>query len=112
MYRNNAYRVVVLTLKLEQMLTDGWANLYLNRFWSSGEDERMIDFRISNTVVGTITANTSGTTYNTTSDIRLKTDINPISDATDKLMNMNPVTHKWKEDPDGDTVHGFIAQER
>ena len=111
MYRNNAYASCGAHIEVGTDATDGWASLYLNRFWSSGEDERMIDFRISNTVVGTITANTSGTTYNTTSDIRLKTDINPISDATDKLMNMNPVTHKWKEDPDGDTVHGFIAQE-
>ena len=111
MYRSNAYSSCGAHIEVGADATDGWANLYLNRFWSSGEDERMIDFRISNTVVGNITANTSGTTYNTTSDIRLKTDINPISDATDKLMNMNPVTHKWKEDPDGDTVHGFIAQE-
>jgi len=60
---------------------------------------------------GTITTDASGTTYNTTSDIRLKTDIAPISDATDKLMAMNAVTHKWKADPDADAVHGFIAQE-
>jgi predicted ATPase len=24
---------------------------------------------------------------------------------------MNPVSHKWKADPDADAVHGFIAQE-
>ena len=111
MYRNNAYASCGAHIEVGADATDGWANLYLNRYWSSGEDERMIDFRLSNSVKGTITSNTSGTTYNTTSDIRLKTDIKPISDATDKLMNMNPVTHKWKEDPDGDTVHGFIAQE-
>jgi hypothetical protein len=60
---------------------------------------------------GTITTDASGTTYNTTSDIRLKTDIAPIADATDKLMAMNAVTHKWKADPDADAVVGFIAQE-
>ena len=111
MYRNNAYSSCGAHIAVGADATDGWSNMYLNRFWSSGEDERMVDFRLSNTTKGTITANSSGVTYNTTSDIRLKTDINPISDATDKLMNMNPVTHKWKEDPDGDTVHGFIAQE-
>ena len=111
LYRNNAYANCGAHIEVGTDATDGWASVYLNRYWSSGEDERMIDFRISNTTVGNITSTTSGTTYNTTSDIRLKTDINPISDATDKLMNMNPVTHKWKEDPDGDTVHGFIAQE-
>jgi hypothetical protein len=27
------------------------------------------------------------------------------------LMAMNPVTHRWKADPDADAVVGFIAQE-
>jgi hypothetical protein len=27
------------------------------------------------------------------------------------LMAMNPVSHRWKADPDADAVHGFIAQE-
>jgi len=63
------------------------------------------------TLVGSIYVTGSGTTYNTTSDIRLKTDIAPIADATDKLMAMNAVSHKWKADPDADAVVGFIAQE-
>ncbi len=63
------------------------------------------------TLVGSISVTNSGTTYNTTSDIRLKTDIAPIADATDKLMAMNAVTHKWKAEPNADAVVGFIAQE-
>ena len=61
--------------------------------------------------VGSVTSTTSGTTYNTTSDRRLKDNIEPIADATDKLMAMNPVSHRWKADPDADAVVGFIAQE-
>lgn len=61
--------------------------------------------------VGSIDTSTSGTTYNTTSDRRLKDNIEPIADATDKLMDMNPVTHTWKADPEAPQVHGFIAQE-
>jgi hypothetical protein len=61
--------------------------------------------------VGSIQSTTSGTTYATTSDIRLKKDIETITDGTDKLMAMNPVTHGWKADPEADAVHGFIAQE-
>ena len=53
----------------------------------------------------------SGTTYNTTSDRRLKDNIEPIADATDKLMSMKPVTHTWIADPEAPSVHGFIAQE-
>jgi len=70
-----------------------------------------VKFRNSNGQVGSIVTSGSGTTFNTSSDIRLKTDIQPIADATDKLMQMQPVTHKWIAEPDGDTVHGFIAQD-
>jgi hypothetical protein len=68
--------------------------------------------RNGNNTVGSITSTSSGTTYNTTSDRRLKTDIQPIANGTEKLMAMNPVTHGWKADPHtGETVVGFIAQE-
>ena len=70
-----------------------------------------IRFRQSSADVGSITSTSSGTTYNTTSDRRLKKDIETITDGTDKLMAMNPVTHGWKADPEADAVHGFIAQE-
>jgi hypothetical protein len=80
----------------------------LNRTSSVGS---IAQFRYNGAGKGGIDISTSGTTYNTTSDIRLKTDINPIADATDKLMAMNPVSHRWKADPDADAVYGFIAQE-
>ena len=83
-------------------------SMILNR---RGSDGTITRFRRQGNTVGTISVTTSGTTYNTTSDLRLKTDIAPIADATDKLMAMNAVTHKWKADPDADAVVGFIAQE-
>jgi hypothetical protein len=86
----------------------GNAPIIANRQTSDGE---IINLRKDGTTVGSISVTGSGTTYNTTSDIRLKTDIQPIADATDKLMQMQPVTHKWIADPDADAVHGFIAQE-
>jgi hypothetical protein len=62
--------------------------------------------------LGNITsAGASGTTYNTTSDRRLKDNIATITDGTDKLMAMNPVTHTWKANSEAPAVHGFIAQE-
>jgi hypothetical protein len=78
--------------------------------WTSG-NAPVQQFRTNGTAVGEITVTSSGTTYNTTSDARLKTDIQPIADATDRLMQMNPVSHKWKADPEADAVVGFIAQE-
>jgi hypothetical protein len=76
-----------------------------------GTDGDGIEFYNDASKVGSISLGASGTTYNTTSDIRLKTDIAPIADATETLMAMNAVTHKWKADPDADAVVGFIAQE-
>ncbi len=77
---------------------------------SDGTGEH-IRFKTSGTQKGSITSNGTGTTYNTTSDRRLKDNIQPIADATDKLMDMKPVTHTWIDNPDEPQVHGFIAQE-
>jgi hypothetical protein len=82
--------------------------LNLNRTTNDGD---IAGFKKDGTTVGSISVTGSGTTYNTTSDIRLKTAIEPIDHATDMLMAMNPVSHRWKADPDADAVHGFIAQE-
>jgi hypothetical protein len=85
----------------------GGTTLYLNRLTSDGD---ILDFRRSGTLVGSVSVTTSGTTYNTTSDLRLKENIEPLV-ATDKLMAMNPVSYNWKADPDGPRSMGFIAQE-
>ena len=79
----------------------------LNRLASDGS---IADFYRQGSVVGSISVTTSGTTYNTTSDLRLKENIEPL-EATDKLMAMNPVSYNWKADPDGPRSMGFIAQE-
>jgi hypothetical protein len=88
---------------------DGADTLRLNRLTSTGST---VQFRYASNIVGSVSVDASGTTYTTTSDRRLKTDIQPISNGTDMLMAMNPVTHGWKADPHtGETVVGFIAQE-
>jgi len=87
---------------------NGGHPLDLNRQTSDGA---IAQFRKDGTTVGSVSVTSSGTTYNTTSDRRLKDNITPISDGTGKLMAMNPVTQTWKADPDAPAVHGFIAQE-
>jgi hypothetical protein len=59
--------------------------------------------------VGNITLNTSSTTYNTSSDYRLKHDIAPMTGALAKIAQLKPVTYKWKVD--GEEGQGFIAHE-
>jgi len=76
----------------------------------NASDGAVVQFQRSGTSVGSVSVTSSGTTYNTTSDLRLKENIEPL-EATDKLMAMNPVSYNWKADPDGPRSMGFIAQE-
>jgi len=74
-------------------------------------DGGQVVFHQGGSAVGSISSTASGVTYSTTSDRRLKDNIKPIADATDKLMSMKPVTHTWIADPQAAAVVGFIAQE-
>jgi len=87
--------------------------LALGRHGTTGNVQTFFYGTASNNMagVGTIGVTSSGTTYNTTSDRRLKDNIEPIADGTEKLMAMKPVTHTWIANPEADAVHGFIAQE-
>jgi len=58
---------------------------------------------------GYISYTTSGTSYNTTSDYRLKEAILPMTGALAKVAQLKPVTYKWKAD--GADGQGFIAHE-
>lgn len=64
----------------------------------------------ANAAAGAITQ-TGATTvnYGTSSDYRLKENVQPISNALDKVMRLNPVTFTWKSD--GSSGQGFIAHE-
>jgi hypothetical protein len=82
--------------------------------WASNAAGIKLYFRDNtDSTIGSISydAGLTGVTYNTTSDRRLKENIEPIADGTDKLMAMNPVRHTWKSAPEVSAVHGFIAQE-
>jgi hypothetical protein len=70
-----------------------------------------IVFFHNSAVMGSIGTDGSSLSFNTTSDARLKFDVNPITDGTEKLLAMKPVTHRWKATPDEAPVHGFIAQD-
>ena len=68
-----------------------------------------IVFRNGNGAVGSITTNGSATAYNTSSDYRLKENVQPMQDALAKIAQLNPVTYTWKAD--GSDGQGFIAHE-
>lgn len=67
-------------------------------------------FYKNTTSVGSITTNGSTTSYNTSSDYRLKENVTDITGATDRLKQLNPVRFNFISDADT-TVDGFLAHE-
>jgi Chaperone of endosialidase len=59
--------------------------------------------------IGSIDTNATSTFYNTSSDIRLKESIVPLTNALDCIRSLNPISHKWKID--GSQGYGFAADE-
>ena len=62
-----------------------------------------------NGIVGTIRTNGSSTSFNTSSDYRLKENVVPMSGSIDRLKQLKPSTWSWKVD--GLHGEGFIAHE-
>ena len=60
-------------------------------------------------IVGSISISSSTTSYNTSSDYRLKEDIKPILNATDKVLSLKPINFKWKKS--SNKLDGFLAHE-
>jgi hypothetical protein len=77
-----------------------------NRNTSDGE---VVILRRASLQVGSISVTTTATTYNTSSDYRLKEDVQPMTGALAKVAALKPVTYKWKVD--GSAGEGFIAHE-
>jgi hypothetical protein len=65
--------------------------------------------RPSSTTVGNITTTLSSTAYVTSSDYRLKENVQPMTGALSKVAALKPCTYTWKID--GSSGQGFIAHE-
>jgi hypothetical protein len=61
------------------------------------------------TEVGNISVTSTATAYNTSSDYRLKDNVQPMTGALARVAQLNPVTYTWKVD--GSAGEGFIAHE-
>jgi hypothetical protein len=84
------------------------ALLIFNTNYSSGFTAQQ--FRYNGTAVGGIVINTSSTSFNTSSDHRLKENVTSDWDATTRLKQLNPVRFNFIADADT-TVDGFLAHE-
>ena len=70
----------------------------------------VIFYRTTSTIVGSIQVTNSGTAFVTSSDYRLKENVTDITDATDRLKQLNPVKFNFISDADT-TLDGFLAHE-
>ena len=74
-------------------------------------DERyQIAFHNGNGEVGTIKTDGNATSYNTSSDYRLKENVVPMTAATDRIKALKPCRFNFKSDATK-TVDGFLAHE-
>ena len=83
------------------------SSLYLNRGSSNGN---VAQFARSGTIVGGISVTSSNTSFNTSSDYRLKENVVTDWDATSRLKQLKPSRFNFKVDKDT-TVDGFLAHE-
>ena len=90
----------------------GTANNWMKMmFAGSNGNEYYISFRTqNNTQVGTITTDGTSTSYATSSDYRLKENVDYTFDATTRLKQLKPARFNFIADADK-TVDGFIAHE-
>ena len=80
--------------------------LYLRRRAGNGT---VVQFYRDTTGVGNISVTTTATAFNTSSDHRLKENVQPMTGALEKVAEMKPVTFDWKVN--GEKGQGFIAHE-
>jgi hypothetical protein len=80
----------------------------LNNNNATGATFKM-DFRQNNSSVGNISAGSSSTAYNTSSDYRLKENVETLKDGLSRLAQLKPVQFTWTKD--GALSEGFIAHE-
>lgn len=81
------------------------------RYWKFGPDTSANNFRIySEANVGRYITY-GGTTWTSSSDERLKTDIETLPDALDKITALRGVSYRWRDETDKTTHLGVIAQD-
>ncbi len=97
----NAYTVI--------QSNGGNAPLYVAR-GPNATGNGFIYFGENGSIVGSITTNGTTTSYNTSSDYRLKENVVADWDATTRLKQLNPVRFNFIADADT-TVDGFLAHE-
>nr|BAR32449.1 hypothetical protein [uncultured Mediterranean phage uvMED] len=85
------------------------AMIFLRRKTSNGNVAEFIN--TSNEVKGSITVSSTNTSYNTSSDYRLKENVATMEDATTRLKQLQPKRFNYISDESNTVVDGFLAHE-
>jgi len=88
------------------ILGDDECSLNVGRHSGTGN---VAQWYYSGSIVGSVSVTASATSYNTSSDYRLKEDVQPMTGACDRVLALKPVNFAWKAD--GSRVDGFLAHE-
>ena len=78
---------------------------------SLGTGTPFIKFANSSDFIGSITGAPSATAYNTSSDYRLKENVDYTWDATTRLKQLKPARFNWIADDTNTLLEGFLAHE-
>lgn len=91
-----------------EVTTSGVTTMKVSRTGLSGANS-IVDWFYNTTNVGSVAVSSTATSYNTSSDYRLKNSVAPMTGALAKVAALKPCTYKWNaDDSDGE---GFIAHE-
>ena len=91
----------------ESYVVNNGVCMYFNRGNTEGKTIRF--YKSYGTEVGSISTFGASTAYTTSSDYRLKTDVQPMTGATDRVKLLKPCNFEWIAD--GTRVDGFLAHE-
>ena len=97
-------------LQIRPNHSGGAPDVHFTRASSSGTSD-VVGFVNGNVGVGSIAYNGSATAFNTSSDYRLKENINPISDGITRLKTLKPSRFNFIHDETNTLCDGFIAHE-
>jgi len=86
------------------------SSLFCNDTTSGSTSRNLIVFGLNNTGYAAIATNGTTITYGTSSDYRLKTNVTPLADSTNKVKALKPCSYNWVNAPE---IHsqGFLAHE-
>jgi len=77
--------------------------------FNRNNDGIVLYFTRNGTAVGNVSVTTTGTTFNSTSDYRLKEAVAPLSGGLARVNALKPSVYKWKAN--GSAGEGFLAHE-